>query len=191
MEKKTTILAVFRRQFRLIELLVVIPVISMLAACALPQSAATVQEPVIGRVLPIVKSLSDAIQRCSLQRGPTNDCFRIDNLDIKLNDKTGALITDARLAGTSSYTGIFLIDDFYISGGNGSPFMISHSPYGGRYYFRWLLGSQNTGCSGIQGNITCTDSINILKANGFLQNGSNDREWIGFYCFPFQPYFGQ
>jgi prepilin-type N-terminal cleavage/methylation domain-containing protein len=164
-----------RKGFTLIELLVVVLIIGILAVIALPQYKKAIERTEAMKILPTLKALQGAIQRCILITGANvskNNCTP-EELDINLYDKNGQLMNSALIKKVNN--GGWINDRFYLSFRD-TYYEIVRGPYAGTYYFVWQIGS-NGDCSLIT-NGSHPRGIDLVMSLGLLKTRPTASGWI-------------
>jgi len=100
-----------KKAFTLLELLVVVLIIGILAAIALPQYKKAVEKSKMAEAVTVVKSIAQAQQRFYMINNRYADCTELEKLDIDLGGTNETSISGCSLK---------IISDFQYSSGNSS-----------------------------------------------------------------------
>ena len=149
--------------FTLLELLVVVVIIGVLAAIALPQYKKVVERSQMAEAVTVVKSIAQAQQRYYLSNGKYADCYGLNSLDVDITGTNGKYCSRCPAKITSNFV--------YASGPCNAGIDIAiaqRNPEGKRYYI-YMLNSRRIRCYAYQ---TATDIqkelCSKLNASGTL-----------------------
>jgi prepilin-type N-terminal cleavage/methylation domain-containing protein len=164
--------------FTLIELLVVVLIIGILAAIALPQYTYAVEKSKVAAIIPLVKSLHNAVNMCRLVSGQDVSAANCDisKLDITLKDRDGNTITSLPAYSTKGV--LYLNNSYYINNDNNT-YTITRDPYAGTYFHRFLI--QPSGNCVLQGNEGHPKGIKVLETLG--RERKNGSGWVNYDCY--------
>ena len=154
--------------FTLIEVLVVVIIIAILAAIALPQYQKAVKKSRAAEAKLTVKAIWNAQMRKNLEMGTHNQKYNFEDLDVSFTDKDGNTAT-----GDSFY-----MKDFY--------YIVSSAPeYGGVHVHAWPSNTQRVGnynlfiSANSDGRFVCQDFDN--KSCSVVLSGAKEAD-ASHYC---------